>query len=197
MWPALPAIIGAGADLAGLLLSHRWAGNAHQREVRDLSAAGLNPMLGMSGMGAPIPDVSSFGLRAEQGAQIGLELSTLEERTKLLSAKVDESIARAQNARTQAEATEALMPVRMALMQGELRVENMRADQMIALMPLLIGEAEAHIKQMAASARSLDALSVLQEYRATGELNEQKFELDMGEYGPVGRFILQIFRALK
>lgn len=46
-----------------------WANTAHQREVADLKAAGLNPWLSASGSGAAVPTISASNLSETSGAK--------------------------------------------------------------------------------------------------------------------------------
>ena len=46
-----------------------WANTAHQREVADLKAAGLNPWLSAQGSGAAVPTISASNLSETSGAK--------------------------------------------------------------------------------------------------------------------------------
>lgn len=89
-WWALP-LLGAGLNAAGDALgfgaAKGLANTAHQREVRDLRAAGLNPILSaMGGSGAGMPQVPDFGASganavasAQQGRRLEQEIRVMKQ----------------------------------------------------------------------------------------------------------------------
>lgn len=121
MDPIIAGIISGGVGAAGSLISsgmsrdmsrdqmnfqREMANTAHQREVKDLRAAGLNPMLSALGNGSPSPQgaqgtVGDLGGPLSKGADTALAIRAQNKQLAQQDAQIENTQAQTKNANLQ------------------------------------------------------------------------------------------------
>lgn len=201
MAEGLASMITAGGALLGNIwnayearqnrnFQERMSNTAHQREMADLKAANINPMFrGMGGAPSPagdraeMKDVSS-GLRARA------EL-------KLLEAQTERENATARLGRVQAADIENTFSTgRGRSIAAAADFAEMTNRQMQEMFPELLKKAQEEIKLASSSARAAGASADLDAAALKGAKALEDFYERVGEYGPWGRALLDLVRAM-
>lgn len=165
----------------------RMSSTAHRREMADLTAAGLNPMLGLRSGGAStppggVPNVENVGTAALVARRQKAEIELLDaQRVKTL---------------VEARKLETFIPGELELQRLQTEISGMDADQKRAVLPTLIEQAKAELAHTVSSARAVNAGAALDELARTGALNEQQFQELVGNAGPWMKILLQLVRGV-
>lgn len=194
----IPAIVGAAADVGGMLFSKHQADTAHQREVKDLQAAGLNPLLSvMGGRGAATGEVPSLGEDVHKGVSSALAMRAQRAELALMEQQRLKTAAETRASTMQTDLLQAQAPFLVASAQNQ--ADRSESDSLAARLSLSFLAPKAHAEVLAttASARRANALASLEELMRTGAVNEQQLEQDLGEAGPAGRALLEVLRTLR
>lgn len=184
-FPVAAAIAG-GAALLGSVFSarsmsreaqknrdfqERMSSTSHQREARDLAAAGINPMLSAS-RGASTPSGSTAHVPEDVvGKAIGTALAVQQ-----MKANVALTQAQTNKTDTESQFLKESFQLRMRHQGAETDIGEISAERARRLLSLAVEQARAEIDQTKSSARNLRAEAALRELAKTGALNEQQIE---------------------
>lgn len=215
---AVPAWLGAGLiSGASALLTNaasaraarrqmefqeRMSSTAHQREVRDLRAAGINPMIrslgGASTPGGAMPSLESPG----EGA-VGSALQA-----RIMEAQLREISARTRLTEENATTVEVMRDPQLAVLHqtlSKLQTETDLTDAQRAeaiqrvqnFVPLMLDRAKAEVTSLLSSARAAQARALLDELAKAGAVNESQFNEAIGTGGPLVRFFVEMVRLIR
>lgn len=177
------------------------SGTAHQREVRDLIASGLNPILsanhGASTPGGSQASVEDLGAGFSRGVASALAVKATKAQIEVAESQADQNSAQAQLARTQAaDISSTAAAGRYRQISSAADVAQLDARQRTELYDTMVAQAKAELQRSVSSALALDAGRALDKAALTGELNIQKFEKKVGVLSPALRSALEILRVL-
>lgn len=212
----IPALIGGGVSLLENVLNsaqaaknrafqERMSSTAHQREVADLHAAGLNPLLSGRLGGASTPSGDRADINLSGGVSAALQVATMKAQMRLLDAQATRENASANWIDAQrgdlisqaASGKYAILRAAADRGEAEASLATLNLEQRRQLLPIAIDQAKAELAQTLSSARAAQARALLDELGATGAFNEQQFENMVGRAGPATRFLIEILRGIR
>lgn len=200
-----PLLFGAGVGAVGNWFSarsankfsERMSSTAHQREVKDMQAAGINPMMSAHGSGASSPQGQSpeLGEGATRGASSGLAAQQAMASIALTKAQTRETDKRADFTEQQiVDIMNQMQAGKFELIAQQVRSGALDIEQKRRLMPYLVARAKEEVGLTTASASAVKARAALDQLAREGALNEAEFQKLVGEAGPWMKILLQLIR---
>jgi len=191
--PVGAALIGAGTTLAQNIWSARRADTAHRREVKDLMAAGINPIHSARGAGAPVGEMQDVG----KGVSSALEVRRARAEIAVLEAQARQLGASARQSETIASEISSYAPGRAAEVSARTGLIGQQESTTRDLRLYLVEKAKEEVSLVANSARAAKARALLDEAAQTGALNEKEFQQLVGELGPATKFLMMIIQGMR
>lgn len=200
------AVLGAAGTIASNIwnareaaknraFQERMSSTAHQREVRDLRAAGINPMVrAMSGASTPSGDRAQVedvgrGVASASIARAQLKLINAQ------AAREDASAMLLQQQRFDLQGNPQGGAGRAAL--ADINLKEMDLKQRQAMLPVALEQAKAAVQLSLSSAEAAKARALLDDASLMGAQNLEALEKRLGELGPAVRFFFELLRSLR
>lgn len=169
---------------------------AHQREVADLMAAGLNPLLsanrGASSPGGSMADLPDFGDSAARGIGSALALRQMKANIGLTEAQALNAAASAEYTRVQSGEFREGTQNRLRRLYSEADLAELTAQERRQLLPFAVDKAKAEIESLGSAAGAARARAVLDKLAVNGAVNESEFQAFIGQAGPWGKVVAGI-----
>lgn len=174
----------------------RMSSTAHQREVRDMLAAGINPALSARSGGASTPGGAQARIEDIGSSAMAVRLNKAQ--VNLLEASALREVANARLANTQAtDISNTAAAGRLRGITAQADISEMDARQRAVVLPLALDQAKAELQQRLSSARAADAVAALDEAARAGAENVEALERRLGEAGPAVRFFFELLRVMR
>lgn len=206
----MPAWLLPAIGAAGTLLTNVWnakeaaknrefqremSNTAHQREVRDLNASGLNPLLSTRLGGSSTPSGDRAEMRdISSGVATGLAVARQRAELDLLRAQEQKTVADTQSVNQSLDERTSGQAFRVGMLRDQARLAEMSVPQRQEMFKLELSKAKAEIASLQSSAARNEQLTVLDKLAEEGAINEAEFERMMQGASPGLRWLMNAAR---
>lgn len=206
------ALLGAGSTMMTNLwnahearknrqFQERMSSTSHQREVQDMRAAGINPMMrGMSGASSPAGGAAVMEDPAKGAGNVissALQGKMFQAQLELVRAQAQQAYAGANQSNQQAGDIFTTQQARIELMRAQAAVQSGNAAEIRARLPMVVEMVKAELAQRLSSAEASRASAALDRARLAGVKNIEAFEKSLGATSPTLRLLFEMLRAIR